>query len=107
MKLLSELIAGLEGKELYNEISRSSTSGPLAYDSRQVIPGSLFVCIRGFTDRRAFLYVREALARGALAVVSERLLATAGGYSRGIWCLIPVWHWPKWGPLFTAIQGAG
>ncbi|HHX50479.1 MAG TPA: UDP-N-acetylmuramoyl-L-alanyl-D-glutamate--2,6-diaminopimelate ligase, partial [Clostridia bacterium] len=77
MKLLSELIVELEGKELYNEITDPPIRD-IAYDSRQVIPGSLFVCIRGLrTD--GHLYVREALSRGALAVVSERLLLLPAG----------------------------
>ncbi len=59
------------------EVTRARASGRLdelvtaiAYDSRCVVPGSLFVAIRGFRqDGNAF--VPEALARGATAVVSE------------------------------------
>ncbi len=43
----------------------------LAYDSREVIPGSLFIAIMGFaTDGHNF--VRSALDSGALAVISEK-----------------------------------
>ena len=52
-------------------------AGPLSveirgihYDSRQVEPGSLFVCIRGFRqDGHAF--ISDAVARGAVAVLME------------------------------------
>ncbi|OUM94093.1 MAG: UDP-N-acetylmuramoyl-L-alanyl-D-glutamate--2,6-diaminopimelate ligase [Firmicutes bacterium ZCTH02-B6] len=43
----------------------------IAYDSREVRPGDLFVCWRGLRfDGHAF--VAEALSRGAVAVVAER-----------------------------------
>ena len=42
----------------------------VAYDSRRVLPGSLFVAIRGeSTDGNKF--VRDAIERGAIAVVSD------------------------------------
>jgi len=45
----------------------------LAYDSRQVQPGDLFVAWKGFaTD--GHLYVPQALERGAVAVVAEHAL---------------------------------
>lgn len=77
MKLLSELIAGIEGKKLYNEKADPYIRA-ITYDSRQVFPGCLFVCIRGFQTDGHF-FVREALARGAVAVVSERFLAMPTG----------------------------
>lgn len=40
-------------------------------DSRQVRPGYLFVAISG-TDRDGWLFLKDALERGAVAVVSER-----------------------------------
>lgn len=59
------------------EVTKAKAFGPLqervtaiAYDSRRVVPGSLFVAIRGFRqDGNAF--VPEALSRGAVAIVSE------------------------------------
>lgn len=59
------------------EATKALAFGPLedqvraiAYDSRRVVPGSLFVAIRGFQqDGNAF--IPEALARGAVAIVSE------------------------------------
>jgi UDP-N-acetylmuramoyl-L-alanyl-D-glutamate--2,6-diaminopimelate ligase len=45
----------------------------LAYDTRQVMPGTLFFCVPGFTsDGHAF--APEAIERGAVALVVERTL---------------------------------
>jgi UDP-N-acetylmuramoyl-L-alanyl-D-glutamate--2,6-diaminopimelate ligase len=44
--------------------------GGLAYDSRRVGPGSVFVAIRGFTTD-GHLFLRDAVDRGAAAVVVE------------------------------------
>ena len=43
----------------------------IRYDSRQVLPGDLFVALRGQTQD-GFDHAGEAVARGAAAVVSER-----------------------------------
>ncbi len=43
----------------------------IAYDSRRAVPGSLFVAIRGF-QRDGHAFIPEALARGAVAIVSEQ-----------------------------------
>lgn len=43
----------------------------LAYDSRTVQPGDLFVCLRGSRDD-GHRHAREAVSRGAVAVVGER-----------------------------------
>ncbi len=45
----------------------------IAYDSRRVAPGSLFVAIAGF-HRDGHDYAADAVARGAVAVVAEREL---------------------------------
>jgi UDP-N-acetylmuramoyl-L-alanyl-D-glutamate--2,6-diaminopimelate ligase len=50
----------------------------LAYDSRRVAPGGLFVAIRGHKADGA-QYVTEALANGAVAVVSENNLDVGAG----------------------------
>lgn len=62
--LLSDLsniqIAGLSEREITN----------LAYDSRNVKPGGIFVAIKGFhTDGHA--YIPQAIERGAVAIVVE------------------------------------
>src|SRR5260370_8749962 len=45
----------------------------LAYDSRRVIPGTLFFCVPGF-ERDGHEFAPEAVARGAAALVVERPL---------------------------------
>jgi UDP-N-acetylmuramoyl-L-alanyl-D-glutamate--2,6-diaminopimelate ligase len=46
----------------------------LAYDARQVRPGTLFFCVPGFT-RDGHDYAPDAIAQGAVALVVERPLA--------------------------------
>lgn len=66
---LSDLIRHLE-LETAGDLSVSVTG--LAYDSRRVTPGSLFFALPGRnTDGRAF--IAQALARGAAAVLSDRI----------------------------------
>jgi UDP-N-acetylmuramoyl-L-alanyl-D-glutamate--2,6-diaminopimelate ligase len=45
----------------------------LAYDNRQVTPGTLFFCVRGMT-RDGHEFAADAIARGAVALVVERPL---------------------------------
>src|SRR5579864_9021971 len=45
----------------------------LAYDNRQVTPGTLFFCVPGFT-RDGHDFAPDALARGASALVVQRPL---------------------------------
>src|SRR5207302_1403022 len=45
----------------------------LAYDNRAVSPGTLFFCVPGFT-RDGHEFAPEAVSRGAVALVVERLL---------------------------------
>lgn len=47
----------------------------LAYDNRAVTPGTLFFCVRGFT-RDGHDFADDAIARGAVALVVERPLAS-------------------------------
>src|SRR5205085_12076738 len=47
----------------------------LAYDTREVVPGTLFFCVPGFT-RDGHEFAHEAIARGAVALVVERPLSS-------------------------------
>ncbi|MBI3910683.1 MAG: UDP-N-acetylmuramoyl-L-alanyl-D-glutamate--2,6-diaminopimelate ligase, partial [Armatimonadetes bacterium] len=68
MSKLSDLARCLPGARLLG--SGDPELGGIAYDSRQVKPGDLFVCVRGFqTDGHRFL--PDALARGAIAALVE------------------------------------
>ncbi|MGH2870776.1 MAG: Mur ligase family protein, partial [Solirubrobacteraceae bacterium] len=48
----------------------------LAYDNRQVTPGTLFFCVPGFT-RDGHDFAADAMERGAVALVVERELEVA------------------------------
>jgi UDP-N-acetylmuramoyl-L-alanyl-D-glutamate--2,6-diaminopimelate ligase len=70
---LDRLLSGWAGAQV---------SGPthveiagVGHDSRTVVPGSLFVCIRGFRHD-GHTFIRDAVARGAVAVMVERDPAT-------------------------------
>jgi len=68
MKQLSELLSVMPILD-----HRGSGDGPIrgiAYDSRRVEPGFLFVALRGDRDD-GNRYVREALDRGAVAILSD------------------------------------
>ncbi len=68
MMQLGELLKGIEVEETFGPVDCEITG--IAYDSRRVGPGNLFVALKGeITDGN--LYVNHALARGAAAVLSE------------------------------------
>ena len=70
------LIAGLPEAELVR--TTSAEIRDIAHDSRDVKPGSCFVCRRGLrVDGHA--YVPSAVAAGAAAIVAERLIAAPPG----------------------------
>ena len=81
--LLSEILAGIAVKGVYDShgredveiLSNLHTTG-LSTDSRKIMPGDVFLCIRGeHTDGHEF--AAEAVSRGAVAVVAERFLPTS------------------------------
>jgi UDP-N-acetylmuramoyl-L-alanyl-D-glutamate--2,6-diaminopimelate ligase len=66
---LADLLSELDGARVIG--NRNLAIGNIRYDSRQVQPGDLFVAVTGRrTDGNA--YAREAVDRGAVAVVTER-----------------------------------
>ncbi len=70
---LAKLLRGLEGKMDPKTVAAHEDLEiiEIAYDSRRVQPGTLFVAIRGEkTDGNQF--VAEAAARGAIAIASEQ-----------------------------------
>jgi len=76
--LLSDLLSG-------HQIEAGAAEGPvpvkgIAYDSRQVKPGYLFVAIEGFkTDGHH--YIEDAVSNGAVAIVTQREVRVPEGIS--------------------------
>jgi UDP-N-acetylmuramoyl-L-alanyl-D-glutamate--2,6-diaminopimelate ligase len=76
-KRLSEILGGVE-------TTRASTGNPeilqVACDSRKVRPGALFFALRGAKENGA-AFIRDAVARGAVAIASEEALAASSSGS--------------------------
>lgn len=71
---LSQLLAGVNLLHTpQNDIDISN----VAYDSRRVTPGSLFVCIKGYaTD--GHLYIDSAIKNGAVAIITQDTVENTG-----------------------------
>ncbi|MGI6096740.1 MAG: UDP-N-acetylmuramoyl-L-alanyl-D-glutamate--2,6-diaminopimelate ligase [Dethiobacteria bacterium] len=69
---LKELLADLDYLHFNGEEQTEITT--IAYDSRKVIPGSLFICLKG-AKYDGHLFAADAVAAGAAAVVGERELS--------------------------------
>ncbi|KHE71596.1 Mur ligase family protein [Halobacillus sp. BBL2006] len=68
MAKLNELLKSIHVLEAWNEKNLDITG--LAYNSRSVQPGNVFVCIKGFkTDGHT--YIPEAVTNGAAAIIVE------------------------------------
>lgn len=72
MKYLSEILEGLAFTELQGSADTEITA--VVFDSRKVIPGSLFVAIKG-TLVDGHDYIDKAIKDGAVAVICEDLPA--------------------------------
>ncbi len=70
MRYLSEIIEGLAFTELQGSADVEITA--VVFDSRKVIPGCLFVAIRG-TQSDGHDYILQAIEKGAIAVICETL----------------------------------
>ena len=68
MKYLSDIIDGLAFTELQG--SADIEIAAVVFDSRKVIPGSLFVAVKG-TVTDGHDYILQAVADGAVAVICE------------------------------------
>ena len=66
---LQEILHGLEPLEVHADLSREITG--IAYDSRAVKPGNLFVAICGY-DTDGHKYIPMALEKGAACVLCEK-----------------------------------
>ncbi|HWT80283.1 MAG TPA: UDP-N-acetylmuramoyl-L-alanyl-D-glutamate--2,6-diaminopimelate ligase, partial [Candidatus Methylomirabilis sp.] len=70
---LDRMLSGWAGTEVTGPTTVEISA--VAHDSRKIIPGALFVCIRGFVQD-GHAYIADAAARGAVAVIVERDPAT-------------------------------
>lgn len=72
---LAELIADIDIKEIRGSGQLNITG--VAFNSREVRPGNIFVCITGFkTD--GHIYAEDAVSRGAIAIIAERDMSGLG-----------------------------
>jgi len=76
---LARLLSGLHEKQVFGDQDLEITG--LAYDSRKVRPGFLFVAIRGYRhDGRSF--IPDAVSNGAVAIVLEDDISVEEGIVR-------------------------
>ena len=68
---LKDFVSVLEMARIVGEDEREISG--IAYDSRKVVEGDLFVCISGYSTD-GHVYAQEAVKRGAVALVVERKL---------------------------------
>ena len=69
---LEELLNGITSRALAGRTEGGGTIRMVTIDSREVVPGSLFVAVRGYcTDGHQF--IDSAIRRGAVAVLCEEL----------------------------------
>ena len=69
MRQTKKLLQDLTCRCIRGELPREVTQ--VAYDSRKVEPGALFVCIRG-SRQDGHAFIREAVERGASVILTER-----------------------------------
>ncbi|VBB06224.1 folylpolyglutamate synthase signature 1 [Lucifera butyrica] len=77
-KSLKELVALLASADVKGELDR--TIEKITCDSRQVIPGSLFICLTG-AKVDGHDYIAQACQAGAVAVLAEKEVAVEAGVS--------------------------
>lgn len=69
---LKALLSKITYEKLIGDEEKEITG--IAYDSREVVPGGLFVCIKGFRSD-GHVYIDKAIEKGAAAIVVEDLPA--------------------------------
>jgi len=74
---LKQLIEGLDYLQVEEDFEEIEISN-IAYDSRKVVPGSLFVCIEGYKVD-GHNYIRDAANRGAAALIIQKDTVTPEG----------------------------
>lgn len=76
MKYLSDILNGLAFTELQGSADMEISA--VVFDSRKVVPGCLFVAVRG-TVSDGHDYIEQAMSKGAVAVICEELPAHVTG----------------------------
>ena len=76
MKYLSDIIEGLAFTELQGSADMEISA--VVFDSRKVVPGCLFVAVKG-TVADGHDYILQAIKDGAVAVICEVLPARVTG----------------------------
>src|SRR4051812_13294687 len=76
MRLLSDIIKGLSFTELQG--SADVNISAVVFDSRKVVPGCLFVAVRG-TVVDGHNYIDQAIKDGAIAIICEELPGHTAG----------------------------
>ena len=105
MPSLKELLLELPDARVEGDINAEVMA--IAYDSREVSPGSAFVAIRGFA-RDGHEYIASAIERGASVIVADNadslqnLRLKSSEYS----CPIRATLWRCWPANFTVILRA-
>src|SRR5579863_2424407 len=83
-----KLLDLLEGPGLDLKADPTLEIRSISYDSRRVIPGSLFFAIAGAKDD-GHRFVPQALELGAVAIVSEREAPLEIAGARSKWARVP------------------
>src|SRR6195952_4907539 len=76
MRYLSEILEGLAFTELQGSVDVEISE--VVFDSRKVVPGCLFVAVKG-TVVDGHDYIEQAVKDGAIAVICEELPAHVTG----------------------------
>ena len=74
--ILKELVEGLDILEIYGDINENITN--IAYDSRKVRNGTLFVCIEGFKVD-GHQYIAAAVENGVKALLVQKKVSVPEG----------------------------
>jgi UDP-N-acetylmuramoyl-L-alanyl-D-glutamate--2,6-diaminopimelate ligase len=74
---LGQILEGLDTRKIQGDLEKEISG--VAYDSRMVSPGNLFIALRGHKED-GHRYIQSALERGAAAVVAEE----AHGIPQGV-----------------------
>src|SRR6187402_1959680 len=114
---LGELVRELEGRGMLRTVMAAEGSAAVpvsgvAFDSREVEPGGVFVAVPGL-EIDGHDYAEAAIAKGAVAVIAERALPRLGvpqllvGSSRSALALAAAWlnHFPSYDLGVVGITG--